>query len=115
MNWLPAILRRCGGAILYVLAFPLLLPVGACGGEDGAETPAAPETDPSLCQPVQDAPTGLASAPDPSARVFWDVSKSMRGFAAKNGPLASLNRKLESSALQGVGVNRFSQIGRAHV
>jgi hypothetical protein len=34
----------------------------------------------------------------------------MRRFAEKNGPLVALNGSLESSALQGVGVNRFSHM-----
>ncbi len=94
-----------------LLACALALAIGGCEGDDGAApATAVPETDPSLCQPVQDAPIAPAREPDPAARVFWDVSKSMRGFAAKNGPLAALNRSLESSALQGVGVNHFSHM-----
>jgi hypothetical protein len=87
----------------------LALPTGGCS-EDARGPSALPDIDPSLCQPTQDSPMSVASTPDPSARVFWDVSKSMRGFAVKNGPLAALNRSLESSALQGVGVSRFSHM-----
>ncbi len=109
MSGTPTVLTGDRRLILRLLAFKLVL--SACGcGSDTASTPPVPEPDPSVCQPVQDATTNVESAPDPSARVFWDVSKSMRAFAAKSGPLSTLNRSLESSALQGVGVNHFSHM-----
>jgi hypothetical protein len=107
MNRIPTRSRRL--LALGVLAYSLSLSTAGCGGEGGAPPPApVPESDPSLCQPSQDPPIVPVRAPDPSARVFWDVSGSMDRFAAKDGPLAALNQRLESSALQGVGVYRFS-------
>ena len=78
---------------------------------------AACESDPTLsestCAPTAGLPNARAVDERVTAAVYWDVSKSMRRFATKDGPLSVLNARLESEVLQGSEVQEFEHFSVA--
>jgi hypothetical protein len=93
-----------------LMSFALTVLAGSSCVDGSMNGTAGPSTNNTLCQPTQSPLAPFPESQEPAARIYWDVSKSMKAFAAKGGPLESLNRKLESSALQGIGVNHFSHV-----
>ena len=88
-------------------ALALIVVVSTVACED------APTLSESTCVPT----SGLSGVPAVDERVtaavYWDVSKSMTRFAAKDGPLSVLNDRVESQVLQGSEVMEFEHFSVA--
>lgn len=102
--------------------FPILFFVAACGAADAPPTASCrPAVNVTIDAPKTKAPAAAAPQQQEVVQVYWDVSKSMRDFAAKRAPrngaggesddLAAVVGTLDSAVLLQAHAERVEQYG----